>query len=65
MTTTHHSRPADALRAAVSRLRASLPVAAPPSYVDPQDDPRVAWQRRLDRVRAALEQARSDLVEQG
>ena len=65
MTTNQRVRPAEALRAAVSRLRAALPVAAPPSYVEPQDDPRVAWQRRLDRVRAALEQARSDLVEQG
>ena len=65
MTTTDRTRPVEALRAAVSRLRAALPVAAPPSYVEPQDDPRVAWQRRLDRVRAALEQARTDLVEQG
>src|SRR4051794_31652416 len=65
MTTTHRTRPAEALRAAVSRLRAALPVAPPPTYVDPLDDPRVAWQRRLDRVRAALEQARTDLVEQG
>ena len=65
MTTTHRTRPADALRAALSRVRAALPVAPPPTYVEPQDDPEVAWQRRLDRVRAALEQARSDLLEQG
>lgn len=65
MTTTPRTRPVEALRAAVSRVRAALPVAAPPSYVEPQDDPRVAWQRRLDRVRAALEQARADLVAQG
>lgn len=65
MTTTQRVRPADALRAAFSRVRAALPVASPPSYVDPLDDPAVAWQRRLDRVRAALEQARTDLVEQG
>ena len=65
MTTTHRTRPADALRAALSRVRAALPVAPPPTYVEPQDDPRVAWERRLDRVRAALEQARVDLVEQG
>jgi hypothetical protein len=65
MTTTHRVRPAEALRAALSRVRASLPVASPPSYVAPLDDPQVAWQRRLDRVRAALEQARTDLVEQG
>jgi hypothetical protein len=65
MTTTHRARPAEALRAALSRVRAALPVASPPTYVEPQDDPRVAWLRRLDRVRAALEQARTDLVEQG
>ena len=65
MTTTQRPRPAEAFRAALSKLRAALPVATPPSYVEPQDDPRVAWQRRLDRVRAALEQARTDLVEQG
>ncbi|GAA3564163.1 hypothetical protein GCM10022197_19710 [Microlunatus spumicola] len=65
VTTTHRSRPAEALRAALSRFRAALPVAPPPSYVEPQDDPRVAWLRRLDRVQAALEQARADLVEQG
>ena len=49
----------------LGRVRAALPVASPPSYAEPQDDPGVAWQRRLDRVRAALEQARTDLVEQG
>jgi hypothetical protein len=65
MTTTHRTRPADAFRAALSRVRAVLPVVAPPAYVAPQDDPQVAWQRRLDRIRAALEQARTDLVEQG
>lgn len=65
MTTTSRSRPAEALRAALGRVRAALPVAPPPSYVAPQDDPGVAWQRRLDRVRAALEQARTDLDEQG
>lgn len=65
VTTTHRARPAEALRAALSRVRAALPVAAPPSYVEPADDPLVAWQRRLDRVRAALEQARTDLAEQG
>lgn len=65
MTTTHRARPAEALRAAFSRVRAALPVAPPPPYVEPQDDPRVAWHRRLDRVRAALEQARTDLVELG
>lgn len=65
MTTTERTSPAEVLRAALSRVRAALPVASPPSYVDPQDDPGVAWQRRLDRVRAALEQARTDLVEQG
>ena len=65
MTTTQRTRPVEAFRAALSKLRAALPVATPPSYVEPQDDPRVAWQRRLDRVRAALEQARTDLVEQG
>ena len=65
MTTTSRTRRAEALRAAFGRLRAALPVAAPPTYVEPQDDPAVAWQRRLDRVRAALEQARVDLVEQG
>jgi hypothetical protein len=65
MTTTHRARPAEALRAALSKVRAALPLTSPPSYVEPQDDPRVAWQRRLDRVRAALEQARTDLVEQG
>jgi hypothetical protein len=65
VTTTQRPRPAEAFRAALSKLRAALPVATPPSYVDPQEDPGVAWQRRLDRVRAALEQARTDLVEQG
>ena len=65
MTTSQRARPAEALRAAWSRVRATLPVAPAPSYVDPQDDPRVAWQRRLDRVRATLEQARVDLVERG
>lgn len=65
MTTTDRTRPTEALRAAWSRLRAALPVATPPPYVEPQDDPGVAWQRRLDRVRAALEQARTDLVAQG
>ncbi len=65
MTTTHRAGPAEAIRAALSKVRATLPVAPPPSYVEPQDDPTVAWRRRLDRVRAALEQARSDLVEQG
>ena len=65
MTTSQRVRPADALRAAWSRVRATLPVPAPPAYVEPLDDPGVAWQRRLDRVRAALEQARTDLVEQG
>lgn len=65
MTTTQRARPAEALRAVLSKVRAALPVAPPPTYVEPQDDPRVAWQRRLDRVRAALEQARADLVEQG
>lgn len=65
MTTTNRARPAEALRAALSRVRAALPVASPPSYADPQDDPRVAWHRRLDRVRAALEQARTDLEEHG
>jgi hypothetical protein len=65
MTTTHGTRPADALRAAFAKVRAALPVAPPPSYVEPQEDPGVAWLRRLDRVRAALEQARADLVELG
>ena len=65
MTTTHRARPAEALRAALSKVRAALPIASPPTYVEPQDDPRVAWLRRLDRVRAALEQARTDLLEQG
>lgn len=65
MTTSQRARPAEALRAAWSRVRAALPVAPVPSYVAPQDDPGVAWQRRLDRVRGALEQARDDLVEQG
>ncbi|HEY0238281.1 MAG TPA: hypothetical protein VGC37_06520 [Friedmanniella sp.] len=65
MTTTSRARPAEALRAALSKVRAALPVASPPTYVEPQDDPQVAWLRRLDRVRAALEQARTDLVEQG
>src|SRR3954454_1931867 len=65
MTTIHRARPAEALRAALSKVRAALPVAPPPSYVEPQDDPRDACHRRLDRVRAALEQARVDLVEQG
>jgi hypothetical protein len=65
VTTTDRTGPADTLRAAWSKVRAALPLTAPPSYVEPQDDPRVAWQRRLDRVRAALEQARTDLVEQG
>jgi hypothetical protein len=65
MTTTARPRPTEALRAAWSRVRAALPVAPPPTYVEPQSDPGVAWQRRLDRVRAALEQARTDLVEQG
>ncbi len=65
MTTSERARPAEALRAAWSRVRAALPVVAPPAYVEPLDDPRVAWQRRLDRVRAALEQGRADLVEHG
>jgi hypothetical protein len=65
MTTTHRARPTDTLRAVLARVRAALPVAPPPSYVEPQDDPRVAWLRRLDRIRAALEQARTDLVDQG
>lgn len=65
VTTTHRARPVEALRAALFRVRAALPVAPPPSYVEPQNDPGVAWQRRLDRIRAALEQARTDLVEQG
>jgi hypothetical protein len=50
---------------ALARVRAALPVPPAPTYVDPQDDPQVAWRRRLDRVRAALEQGRSDLVEHG
>jgi len=65
MTTTQRTGPVEAVRAAFSRVRAALPVAAPPTYAVPPDDPRVGWQRRLDRVRAALEQARVDLVEQG
>lgn len=65
VTTSQRARPAEALRAAWSRVRAALPVAAPPAYAEPQDDPRVAWQRRLDRVRAALEQGRADLVDHG
>jgi hypothetical protein len=65
MTTSERARPAEALRAVLSRVRAALPVAPAPSYVEPQTDPEVAWRRRLDRIRAALEQARVDLVEQG
>jgi hypothetical protein len=65
MTTTHRARPAEAIRAALSKVRAALPVAPAPSYVEPQLDPGVAWQHRMDRIRAALEQARTDLVEQG
>ncbi len=65
MTTAARTRPGEAFRAAFSRLRAVLPVAPPPPYAVPPADPRVGWQRRLDRVRAALEQARVDLVEQG
>ncbi|WP_139209927.1 DUF6197 family protein [Microlunatus flavus] len=65
MTTSERARPAEALRAAWSRFRATLPVPPAPPYVVPQDDPGVAWSRRLDRVRAALEQARTDLVEHG
>ena len=65
MTTSERVRPAEALRAALARVRAVLPVPPAPAYVEPHADPDVAWRRRLDRVRAALEQARVDLVEQG
>ena len=65
MTTTRRADPAQALRALISQVRAALPVAPAPHYVDPQIDPEVGWQRRLDRIRSALEQARSDLAGDG
>ena len=65
MTTTRRAAPAHALRALLFQVRAVLPVAPPPAYVDPQTDREVGWQRRLDRVRSALEQARSDLAGDG
>lgn len=53
------------LRAAVARVRSVLPVAPAPAYAEPAAEPRQAWLRRLDRVRAALEQARADLLHDG
>ena len=65
MTTSERARPAEALRAVLARVRATLPVPPAPAYVEPAADPDLGWRRRLDRVRAALEQARVDLVSQG
>ena len=53
------------LRAAVARVRSRLPIPCPPAYVEPAGAP---WQerlRRLDRIRAALEQGRFDLLRDG
>lgn len=65
MTTTNRGNPTGALRAAVNRVRAVLPVAPAPAYAQPEEDSRAGWLRQLDRVRAALEQARDDLVDHG
>lgn len=65
MTTTSRATPVQALRTVLYRVRAVLPVASAPHYVEPRTDPRVDWLRRLDRVRSTLEQARADLFASG
>ena len=53
------------LRAAVTRAWSALSVSPAPAYAEPVADPRQAWLRRLDRIRAALEQGRIDLEHDG
>lgn len=65
MTSTNHAASFSTLRTAMARVRSVLPVAPVPAYPEPAAEPRQAWLRRLDRIRAALEQGRADLLSDG
>ena len=65
MASTRQAPVLSTLRTAVTRVWSARSTGPAPSYAEPVVDPRQAWLRRLDRVRAALEQGRVDLQHDG